>query len=136
MGVPVDRQRLAERTDCSLRLTALQRDDAQIVQAAEMIAVRCQHLAIEIFRLGELSGLVMLQGAREYRIATGQTRANAPALRAGSASILSIHGCSQAGRSVHCRSYRRTILGIRPTIPGLGGVSAYNRSRICDEAVL
>jgi hypothetical protein len=78
----------------------------------------------------------MLQGAREHRIAARQTGANAPALLAGSAPILSIHGCSQAGRSVHLPQRSWDDSWFFSTIPGLGGVPAYSRSHICNEAVL
>jgi hypothetical protein len=61
----VDRDRPADHVERSLRLSPLQADDAEMMQAAEVIAIDRDRLPVKILGLEQLSGLMMAHGERE-----------------------------------------------------------------------
>ena len=84
-----------EHFDGGLRLPALQGDDPEMMQGAEMVAVERQHLAIEVLRFDELPGLVVLPGERKQR---GRRRRRAHRARALArrAPLLSVHAAASS----------------------------------------
>ena len=102
----VAREGPADHIDCHLRLPLLQGNDAEVMQAAEMPAVACQHLPVDILGVEQLSGLMVAHGEREQRRDARGRRAGVFAVRTPVARIhLSAVGLTGSGadRRPRCR---------------------------------
>ncbi len=68
----VDPDRLADQVNGQLGPPGLKRDDTQQVQAVGVAGVHRQDLTVQTFGVGQVPGLVMLNGGGEHRFAGGR----------------------------------------------------------------